>query len=336
MYTEEHINSAIQAGIINTATAEALKQHVEQLQSNQSADEEHFKLVTGFNDIFVVISSLLLLTAITWIFFRISPWFGATISAATTWGLSEFFIRKRKMALPAIVLLLAFVVNSSIVILPFATIGLNGVKPSNDTPYFLAAGLTGAIAAWLHWKRFKVPITPAAGVTVLLSYVFMTLSTNSVTRPWLLTLFFIAGLAVFATALWWDAADTERKTRKSDVAFWLHLLAAPLLVHPVFTMLDVLSGHISSSQAVIVFLLYLLIGFVSLMIDRRALMVSALAYVLYTFSSLLKTLGVVDLSFAITALAIGAGLLMLSAFWHHCRHYVLRFTPPALKPYLPK
>jgi len=141
----------------------------------------------------------------------------------------------------------------------------------------------------------------------------------------------VAGVVVFGMAMVWDAADTQRKTRKSDVAFWLHLLAAPLLVHPIFSALDVFGGHTSLLQAAAVILLYIGIGLVSLAIDRRALMVSALVYVLYAFSSLLKLYGVVSLGFAITALAIGSALLLLSAFWHPCRAYVLSFFPSELR-----
>jgi hypothetical protein len=51
-------------------------------------------------------------------------------------------------------------------------------------------------------------------------------------------------LVVFGIALRWDASDRERRTRRADVAFWLHLLAAPLLVHPVFTTLGTWGGSI--------------------------------------------------------------------------------------------
>jgi hypothetical protein len=30
--------------------------------------------------------------------------------------------------------------------------------------------------------------------------------------------------------MWWDSSDRARLTRRSDVAFWLHLLAAPMIV----------------------------------------------------------------------------------------------------------
>ena len=42
----------------------------------------------------------------------------------------------------------------------------------------------------------------------------------------------IAGLGVFTLAMWWDRSDRVRQTRRSDVAFWLHLLAAPMIAAP--------------------------------------------------------------------------------------------------------
>ena len=126
-------------------------------------------------------------------------------------------------------------------------------------------------------------------------------------------------------------ARLDWRPRRSDVAFWLHLLAAPLLVHPIFTVLGVTGGHADLGQALAVVVLYVAIALISLAVDRRALMVSALTYVLFAFSALLKQFGVVSLSFAITAFAIGAALLLLSAFWHPTRAYVLGFLPPALQ-----
>jgi hypothetical protein len=60
-----------------------------------------------------------------------------------------------------------------------------------------------------------------------------------------------------------------------------------------------------------------------------------LTYVLFAFSALLKQFGVVSLSFAVTALAIGAALLMLSAFWHPTRAVVLGYLPSSLQRRLP-
>src|SRR3546814_17074082 len=100
--------------------------------------------------------------------------------------------------------------------------------------------------------------------------------------------------------MWWDSSDPKRETRRSDVAFWLHLLAAPLIVHPVFSLLGLTDGSASVMEAVVVLLVYVGIGLTALAIDRRALLVSALAYWLWALSDVLERLGVVVLRFALT------------------------------------
>ena len=107
MYTEDDISSAIEAGVLTKEAASAFRAHVAGLKSETAVDEEHFRLVTGFNDIFVVIACLLLLTSVAWIGSALVPWLGALAVSATAWFLAEFFTRKRRMELPAIVLLLA-------------------------------------------------------------------------------------------------------------------------------------------------------------------------------------------------------------------------------------
>jgi hypothetical protein len=319
MYTEEDLNSAVQAGIMTDATATAFRAHVVAGRHTPVVDEEYFRLITGFNDIFVVIACALLLVSVSWIGGSVLPWLGPLALAGAAWGLAEFFTRQRRMALPSIVLMLVFVGAA-----------LSLVKGLTDS---LALGsAVAAMAAWLHWQRFKVPITVAAGAAALaalgVSGVFASpLQGNGLE----IVVAFFAGVAVFMWALRWDAQDRQRQTRKADVAFWLHLLSAPLMVHPVFTALGLLEGRTGWLAALAVLALYAAITLTSLAIDRRALMVSALAYVLYAFSTLFKQYGVVSLGFAITALIIGSALLLLSAFWHVSRARVLRALPIQLQ-----
>ena len=54
----------------------------------------------------------------------------------------------------------------------------------------------------------------------------------------------LLGIGVFLFAMWWDASDRARTTRRSDVAFWLHLLAAPMIAHPIFTLLGLSNGSV--------------------------------------------------------------------------------------------
>ncbi len=129
----------------------------------------------------------------------------------------------------------------------------------------------------------------------------------------------------------WDMSDPRRETRRSDVAFWLHLLAAPLIVHPVFAMMGLLGGGVGLAGAGIVVLLYVVLGLIALAIDRRALMVSALAYVLYALSVLFREFGALSLNIALTALVLGSALLLLSAYWTSVRAAVLSCCSAALR-----
>lgn len=326
MYTDEDLACAVRAGILSEADAAAFQSHIARLRQTPDVDEEHFRLIGGFNDIFVVIASVLLLAAIGWIGTSAAPWLGAAAQSVAAWGLAEFFTRRRRMALPSILLLLAFVggiLAAGLLLLP------------NSSASMSVASAAAALAAWLHWRRFRVPITVAAGAAATVGLaVTLLFSLLPETRQWLSAIMFLAGLAVFALAMRWDASDTQRRTRRADAAFWLHLLAAPLLVHPIFSSLQVFGGQTSPGQAVSVLALYIVIALVSLSIDRRALMVSALIYVLYAFSSLLKLYGVISLGFAVTALAIGAALLLLSAFWHASRAAVLGHCPASIRQWL--
>jgi hypothetical protein len=140
---------------------------------------------------------------------------------------------------------------------------------------------------------------------------------------------------VFLFAMWWDSSDRTRTTRRSDVAFWLHLLAAPMIAHPIFSLLGLNSGSVSTGEALIVVGLYVLFGLTALAIDRRALLVSALAYVLYALTELFKQFGAVELNVALTALVIGSALLLLSAYWHQARRMIVKRLPATLQERLP-
>jgi len=153
---------------------------------------------------------------------------------------------------------------------------------------------------------------------------------------WIHPLVFAAGLAVFALAMRWDASDRQRITRRSDVAFWLHLLAAPLIIHPAFAMLGLVGvGGTTVAHAGVAVAIYLVLALVALAIDRRAVLVSALFYVLYAISALFRAAGSLNESFALTALVIGSAMMLLSAFWHPVRQRVLQWVPAAIRARLP-
>lgn len=340
MYSETDLNSAVEAGVLSPEAAVAFRNHIAASRAAPAVDEEHFRLLTGFNDIFVAIAIALLLTAVAWIGGWIADPLGGAGVAVVAWGLAEYFTRQRRMALPSILLLLAFVGG-----IAAALVGLL-VELNPDLPDRADMAIAGGIAlvtagaAWLHWRRFMVPITVAAGTAALVAVVIsLVLAATGLGEDAVYPLVLAAGVAVFAVAMWWDMSDTERRTRRSDVAFWLHLAAAPMIAHSVFHLLGVFDGDIGLEMAVVVLALYVVFGFVALAVDRRALLVSSLAYVLYALYALFQKAGAVELSAAFTALVIGSALLTLSAFWHPMRRRVVgllgdlsRRLPPVQQP----
>lgn len=343
MYSESDLQSAIAAGVISHEAAEALRSHVTGMRNAPVADEEHFRLVTGFNDIFVTIAAVLLLVAAAGIGGAIAPGVGGVLVAGAAWFLAEYFTRQRRMALPSIVLLLAFV--GGVAAVPIEIIDSTRPHFSNQISALIGAAIAlgGAAAAWFHWRRFMVPITVAAGAgaiavtaIALIMAALLPVVGESQGERILLPMVFVAGLGVFAFAMRWDMSDRARETRRSDVAFWLHLLAAPMIAHPLFHWLGVVDGeNIGAGAAIGVLAIYVLFGLVALAVDRRALLVSALAYVLIALTWLLKTFGMVELNVAITGLVIGSALLTLSAFWSPIRRAVVARLPGDVQARLP-
>jgi uncharacterized integral membrane protein len=361
MYSQQDLDDAVASGVITAEAANALRAHIEAQRSTAIPDEEQFRLITGFNDIFVSIAAAILLFAVGWIGQSIGQRTGLIISdhgetgpsflaplavGATAWALALFFTARRRMALPSILLLLAFVggvlATSAFVLVQI--IGPDRFQNSNDVIAATVGGVSAAIAAaaaWIHWRRFHVPITVAAGAAAVAG-IFLA-AVIGIVRPGdtesaknlILGFVLLLGIGMFLFAMWWDASDRARLTRRSDVAFWLHLLAAPMIAHPIFTIMGLSRGTVSTGEGLAVVGLYLLFGLTALAVDRRALLVSALAYVLYALTELFKQFGAVELNIALTALVIGSALLLLSAYWHQARRLVVLRLPAALQDRLP-
>jgi hypothetical protein len=339
MYSDAELDAAVKAGILPAATATAFRDFVAGLHAAPGVDEEHFRLLSGFNDIFVTIAASLMLVAIAWLGAQIAPALGAAGAAAASWGLAEYFTRRRRMALPSILLLFTFTggVFAALFALFVASNAQHGLLDQMQKLAAAGCGAGAAFAAYVHWRRFMVPITVAAGaVAATASVLLLVAGLVPALVPFLRFGVLLAGVTVFALAMWWDASDPARTTRRADVAFWLHLAAAPLIVHPVFNILGLLGRATPSiGNAVVAVSLYCVLALIALAVDRRALLVSALAYVLYAISALLRGAGSVSYGLALAALVIGCGLLLLSALWQRARRETVCLMPPAVRLYLP-
>ncbi len=348
MIEQRDLDAAVGAGVIDAATATRLVDFTRDYRRGVAGpDEESFRLLTGFNDIFVTIALGLLLFALGTLGGRVAPAVGAALVAAASWVLAEYFTRQRRMALPSIALLLAFV--GGVFGVGVTLFGVDDASRTATVAFgrgassgfpgamgFAAAAALAAIAAFAHWRRFHVPITVAAGAAAVAGLALALVSAVAVVAPnVMLVLILVAGLAIFALAMTFDARDRARVTRWSDVAFWLHLLAAPMIVHPVFALAGLLKGTPAPGAAVAVVLVYVALTLVALAIDRRALLVSALGYVIYAIQALVSAGGALDTSLALTALVIGGFLVLLSAAWRPVRAIVVTRLPAGVTSRLP-
>ncbi len=338
MYSDDELDAAVAAGVVPANAAAALRGFVARQRAGALAgpiaDEEQFRLLTGFNDIFVSIAAILFLGAIGWLAGEMIPVLIGGAVAAASWGLAEYFTRRRRMALPSIVLLGSFVGGMGA---EGALLCKLAVSSAAESAVWAVAALTAVAAAVAHWRRFRVPITVAVGaVSGVAAAVTLTIALVPAAADHWAWLLLAGGMGLFALAMRWDMGDRARLTRRSDVAFWLHLSAAPAIVHPAFSLLGLLEGlETSLAKAGVAVALYAILALAALTIDRRAMLVSALFYVLYAIGALIKAAGALNLGLALTALVVGSALLLLSAFWHAARQVVMRWLPEGVRARVP-
>lgn len=328
---QSDLDAAVAAGVLPQQTAHALVDYVRGGGAQAAGSEdEQFRLVSGFSDIFVTIGIVLFLGALSYLL----PGPAGILVAVAAWGLAELFTRQRRMALPSIALLTAFVLA-----LYFGTAHLLGDSGTalGSNSWVLAFSAVAALAgAALHWWRFRVPITVAAAFSSLAALVASIIFGQFPDLP-PAVVFLPLGVAAFLLAMRFDMQDRLRQTRKADMAFWLHVLAAPMIVHSLMPWLAN-TDSMTMSGALAVLGLFFVLAIVALVVDRRALLVSSLIYVGYSLGTLLPQGGLTMLeggNLAITICVLGAVVLALSLAWRPLRAWLLSLLPEPLALRLP-
>lgn len=200
-----------------------------------------------------------------------------------------------------------------------------------------AFSIAAAVSAFLFffWRSTRFPPTLAFGCLILIFCASVNLP-NFSTRGsivdytvvnWAAV---IAAIPVFLLALWFDLTDIRRETWRSQVAFWLHIVAGAVFSRGYF---GLASGHswaqlnffgISSAEGLLAVLLCVVIAFlISLTLDRRAMLMS----LAIPFAA---SMGVIGLVFV-------GGLLVLASFkWMEWRVKLLARLPVKLVAQLPR
>jgi MFS family permease len=352
----DDLNAAVEAGVIDAAQAEKLRAMRVQAApvlgpdgEPALADEERFRFLNGFNDVFLTIGVLLVagafLAATSTSFFGLGWAATLAVGAAVFWVLSEILVSRLRAVLPGIVLSLLIVVfaaSAVVVQLHWDNLKTSNWDMASELAFWrnptLVFGLPAMIASLVYYLRFRLPF--ALALIACFGYAVVAKSLYEIGVSFSLTAIGY-GLIVLAVALFYDARDPRRVTRLSDCAFWLHLVAAPLIVSPVIMLIKHSTN--GSATSAIVLMTVIALAIFALAIDRRALLVSSLAsftvavYDILSGGIRLPDSGGMPISFILTLALVGGFVLILGVFWHPLRNRLLPILQAtALGPYLPQ
>ena len=309
----ELLNKAARQGIISDQQAQALHAFILSEQKGSPKTEvthsgESLKFMRSFGDVFIALG-VLLLTYTSNELAATTTHIGFAILGFVL--ISEWLVGHKRLVLPGITLLLS--------ILFF----LNSIADSVTGPDSSLDVLAMSVASLLFYLRYKMPFSlyPVAVGSIYL--VIKITGINVIEHPYL---FIILGIAVFLVAMWYDSHDTQRVTSLSDNGFWLHLLAAPLIVHGVMVSLFLSPSGTAQINSLYILLLFTLFFFVALFVDRRAILVSSFAYALYAvFKFAYQQFMQVDNLTLFIFMGIGLFVIFFGTYWYTVRAWI--FSP---------
>jgi len=350
MFDKSDIRAAVEGGAISDDAAKRLEAFLRARNDpDRGLDSENLRFLSNFNDVFLTIGIAVLMTGLgflSWIAF--SNMLG--ISKATfvltpaplligAWLLAEYFCGKRRLLLPSMAL-------STVIVLSAAALAALTFAPDNAeqterfgrnfedmlaTIGFAGFGAAAAAAAAIFW-RFRLPFS-----LFLLALTIAGVFYTAVARIGGENLLFSGavslgiGIATLVFAIWFDARDPQRASRTSDHAFWLHMAAAPQIIFGLRGLI-LGSGFAPAGAADAAVMLVVLLGFafLSLALNRRALIVSGLLTFAATLWVLVDNFGGGGNglnSLMLTALIVGGSIVLLGGGWRTARRFILKLVP---------
>jgi len=364
MFDKSDIRAAVESGAISDEAAKRFEGFLKARNDpDRMLDPENLRFLTNFNDIFLTIGIVILMTGLT-VFsgytvfnvfgignlidsdsssaavgtLKLAAFVAAVPIIGGAWLLAEYFCGRRRLLLPSMALsatiVWAVAVLVSILMLPGSEEAAERAFGEDPANFAFNMGYIGfgaaALAAAGFFYRFRLPFALfllALSVAGLFYTAIARIDDGNLVLGGGAML--IAGLVTLGFAIWLDSRDPQRASRTSDHAFWLHLAAAPQII---FGVRGLVIGYgfeeasvIDSTVMLIVLLAFALI---SLMLNRRALIVSGLV----SFGTALWVLvdrvggGGVN-TLMLTALIVGGAIVLLGGGWRTARRFVLRPVP---------
>jgi hypothetical protein len=360
--SDDDLTLAVTQGIVTEPQAAALRELAQQRSKVRAialGHEERFRFMRGFNDFFFAVGIVLFAAGMA--FYAVPTPAGCLIAAVITWALAELLVARMRLVLPGMFLVCifaAFLVLASPIDLWFSSPSwdLDALRSwlvaTRTPPKWVNAGSAGdilavyafasAAAAMLFYLRFRLPfallVVAAAlvGAALAVAHHVWPMAGPDIVSFVLLG----CGLVVFLAAMGFDISDSERTTRRADCAFWLHLLAAPLIVHSLITLLTPNPYQLTTPVALAIAGIFVVLTVVAVAIDRRALLVSALIYIGVVMAFGIRSLVGVRTDteafvFFTTLLVLGAVVLILGVGWMPLRRGLMRRLPGPLARILP-
>ena len=342
----EQLKAAVKADIITKEQAIQMEKQLH-LDGDGQGEGESLRFISNLNDIFLTLGIGLLFLGIVAasgiLAAGLVGWknyvpFVGTISAVSAWFMAEYFCTRRKMLLPSILLALIFSISIALIATSVAGwMRIGDVSASSVTgsifqnegtglikgalgetkETFLIGCLAAGLAAFAFYVRFRLPFTMAimaGAVTAALTVVFFGQQ-----------ILLFSGLICLVAAIVFDARDPQRLTRQSDNGFWLHVAAAPQIVYGLKATLGLDQGTEGSLTMVV---LMAGLTFLSLLLNRRALILSGLMSFGFAVWSLFQIFGDGFLmKVAGPLLFLGGFIVLLGGGWRTARRSVLAFIP---------
>lgn len=363
MFDKGDILAAVEAGAISRENADRLEAFLKARNDpERMLDPENLRFLTNFNDIFLTIGIVVLMTGLSFLSFNLfSNLFGlpaifdgpgteeaiGTVKLAivlmplpvlfAAWVLAEYFCGRRRLLLPSMALALTVVGAAGLVatalLMPTSERDVEvyaddfGAIFSNiGYAYFGAAALAALAVFW----RFRLPFSLfllALSVAGLFYVAVARINDGDLLLSGAAML--IVGLATLAVAIGFDSRDPQRVSRMSDHAFWLHLAAAPQIIFGIRGLV-LGSGFAPAGIADATVMLIVLVAFalISLALNRRALIVSGLVSFATALWVLVDQVGGGGLNtLMLTALIVGGSIVLLGGGWRTARRAILKLVP---------
>ena len=335
-------------GVGAPAIRSGLSQPRETDLANPLEDSEAPRFIRGFHDVLITIGIIVLLAGLWGLTSFLGPLPAIII-------LAEILVRRQRLALPAVALTIALA--QWIIIVSVVYLG-----PADDGRSLMVDWMVMTLPfpplfALFYW-RYRVPLSLAMLLfslfALLLAAIFYIIGLatgvpNVVLAYPLLSIciLFAGALGTFAVAMYFDLRDPQRVTRRSDVAFWLHLATAPALLYSanllafmlefgndsaVFT--NIQNGsYVQAATIVVIVAIMMLIG---LIIDRRAFVAAGLLSLGVAIGTILRqnNAGLDKVSF-IVLMIVGLVVLVIGVGWPHLRRATVRLLPLSMQGRLP-